>query len=34
MTTEPRITVDGELFLGRLDEQDIFHNALRAVRGP
>ncbi|MEA3341726.1 MAG: tetratricopeptide repeat protein, partial [Chloroflexota bacterium] len=34
MTTEPRITVDGELFLGRLDEQEHFRNALRAVMAP
>jgi len=34
MDIAPRITVDGELFLGRLDEQDIFRHALRAVLGP
>ena len=34
MGEEPRITVDEELFLGRLEEQEIFRNALHAVQGP
>ena len=34
MTTEPRITVDGELFLGRVDEQEHFRDALRTVIAP
>ncbi len=34
MTTEARITVDGELFLGRIDEQERFREALRAVMAP
>jgi len=34
MGAEPRITVDEELFLGRLEEQDIFRNALHAVLDP
>ena len=34
MSKEPHITVDGELFLGRLDEQDNFRDVLRIVLGP
>ena len=32
MTDGPRIYVDEELFLGRVDEQDRFRDALRAVQ--
>jgi hypothetical protein len=32
MTDQPRIYVDAELFLGRVDEQDRFRDALRAVQ--
>jgi tetratricopeptide (TPR) repeat protein len=34
MHSEPRITVEGELFLGRIDEQERFRDALRAVMAP
>jgi hypothetical protein len=34
MSNTHRVTVDGEIFLGRQDEQDFFRNVLRTVLAP